>query len=351
MSFTRPTLAELADRISSDIEARFPGADSRLRHSVLGTLARVTAGAMHGLYGHLDFLADQLLPDSAESEYLRRWGGVYGVTIKAATAAAGSAAITGTNDTLVEAGTLLQRGDGVEYATTADAVIAAGVATLLLDAVLPGAAGSAVTGVKLTFVSPIAGIGAEAVVAEPGLIGGEDEETDDAYRARLLARIRQPPQGGARSDYERWGLEVAGVTRVWVYPEWLGAGTVGVTFVMDGREDPIPLAGDVEIVAAYLDPLRPVTAEVVVFAPTPEPLDLEISGLDPDNAETQAAVAEEIRDLLFREAAPGGTILISHLREAISVAAGERDHVLVSPIANIAHAPGHLATLGEITWT
>ncbi|HRD47443.1 MAG TPA: baseplate J/gp47 family protein, partial [Caulobacter sp.] len=108
-----------------------------------------------------------------------------------------------------------------------------------------------------------------------------------------------------------------------------GLGTVGVTFVMDGREDPIPQPVDVDALAAHLEPLRPVTAEVIVFAPTPEPLDLEISGLDPDNAETQAAVAEEIRDMLFREAEPGGTVLISHLREAISVAAGEQDHVLV----------------------
>lgn len=351
MSFTRPTLAELSDRVAADIETRFPGADSRLRFSVLGTLARVLAGGMHGLYGHLDFLSQQLLPDRAESEYLRRWGGVYGLTIKPATAAAGAATITGTDDTLIEAGTLLQRGDGVEYATTTDAVIAGGGATLAIAAVAPGAAGSALTGVKLTFVSPVAGVAAEAVVAAPGLTGGEDEETDDRYRARLLARIRQPPQGGARSDYERWALEVSGVTRAWVYPEWMGAGTVGVTFVMDGRDDAIPLAADVNAVAAHLDPLRPVTADVVVFAPTPEPLDLEISGLDPDNAEVRAAVEEEVRDLLFREAQPGGAILLSHLREAISVAAGELDHVLVSPVANVTHAPGHLATLGEITWT
>jgi uncharacterized phage protein gp47/JayE len=65
----------------------------------------------------------------------------------------------------------------------------------------------------------------------------------------------------------------------------------------------------------------------------------------------QAAVAAELADLLRREAEPGGTILVSHLREAISIAVGETNHVLSSPAADVTHATGQIATLGTITWS
>lgn len=349
MSFIRPTLTELVARAQDDLDGRLPGADSRLRQSTLGVLAKVHAGAVHGLYGYLDYLAAEVLPDTAQ-ETLERHASIWGLTRKVATLASGAAAATGVNGAIIPAGTALQRPGGLEYVTLAEAVIAGGTATLSLAARTAGVASVATAGTALTFVSPIAGVAAVALVGAGGLTGGAAEESDDLLRERLLARIRQAPEGGAAHDYIRWAREVAEVTRAWVLPAWMGAGTVGLAFVMDGRVDPIPLVADVEVVAAHVGALKPVTADLIVFAPTPKPLDIAITGLDPDDAATRAAVQAEITDLLFREAAPGGTILVSHLRAAISQAAGEYDHVLVSPIANVAHAPNELAVLGVIGW-
>lgn len=350
MSFTRPTLTELIGRAQDDIDARLPGADSRLRRSAVGVLATTHAGAVHGLYGYLDYLARQILPDTAEAAELERHAGIWGVTRKVATLAAGEAAATGVSGSVIPAATVLQRAGGLEYVTQAEATIAGGVATLTLAASAAGVEAVAPAGTRMTFVSPVAGVGAEVVVGAGGLTGGAEAEGDDLLRERLLARIRQAPEGGALHDYQIWTLQVAEVTRVWVYPGWTGAGTVGVAFMLDGRADPIPLVGDIETVDAHLAALAPVTAELVVFAPTPVPLNISISSLSPDNAAVRAAVAAEVTDLLFRVAQPGGTILISRLRETISQAAGENDHVLVSPVANIVHGPGQLAVLGAIVW-
>lgn len=350
MAFSRPTLSELIDRVQADIDSRLPGADSRLRRSPLDVLAKLVAGAAYGLYGYLDWISNQALPDLADAEQLQRWVTIWGLTRKAATAAIGPVTITGADTSIVPAGSLLQRGDGAEFMTLAAATIAGGTASAQVEAVEPGAAGGCAVGVKLAFTSPIAGVNVNAVVAAGGIAGGADEEADDALRERLLARIRDTPNGGAASDYERWALEVGGVTRAWVYPNWMGAGTVGVTFVMDAREDIIPEAADVDLVATHLEPLRPVTAQVVVFAPLDTPLNLTIS-IAPATEEVRDAIVAEIRDLLFREAEPGGTLLISHLREAISTAAGETDHLLSVPSANVASDPAELLVLGNITWT
>jgi uncharacterized phage protein gp47/JayE len=64
----------------------------------------------------------------------------------------------------------------------------------------------------------------------------------------------------------------------------------------------------------------------------------------------QAAVLAELQDLLLREATPGGTLLLSHIRAAISSAAGETDFVLTSPAANVTNTTGNMCTMGTITW-
>jgi len=349
LSFARPTLSELIARAQADINARLPGADSRLRRSVLGTLATVHAGAIHGTYGYVDYLARQILPDSADAEYLARWASIFGLTRKAATAAAGSATATGTNGTDVPAGTALVRADGARYLTTALATIAAGTATLAVEAEATGTGGAMIAGQLLTFVSPIGGVSATATVAVGGIDGGAEEESDALLRDRLLLRIREPVRGGAASDYRYWALQVPEVTRAWVYPAMSGLGTVGVAFVMDGRVDIIPDAGDVADVQDHIDALRPVTADVTVFAPVADPLAFTIE-LVTDTVAIRAAVTAELRDLIAREAEPGGTLLISHIREAISIAAGETDHVLTVPSANVTAAAGDITTLGVITW-
>lgn len=112
----------------------------------------------------------------------------------------------------------------------------------------------------------------------------------------------------------------------------------------------VPLAAVTTAVEGYIHTRRPVTAEVTVAGPVATPLALTIRSLTPDTPAIRAAIRAEVDDLLLRAAEPGGTILISHIREAISGAEGETDHVLVSPTADVPHAAAQIATPGEITW-
>ena len=348
MSFERPSLTMLIARAQGDINARLPGADSRIRRNALDVLARVHAGAMNGLYGMVDFRA-RFLPDPDFPETVTAWASKLEIDRKAATAATGPVTLTGVNGVTVHAGTILVRADGVRYAVSADATISAGTATANVVSEDGGAAGAMDTGQSLTFLSPVAGVQAVALVASPGLIGGADEESIANLYARVAAQMRDKPAGGKRADYIRWAKEIAGVTRAWVYPNWAGLGTVKLLFVIDGRDDIIPDAGEIALVDAHIAEERPVTADVTVAAPVADPLDFAIT-LTPDTTAVRAAVAAELRDLIAREAEPGGTLLISHIREAVSIATGETDHVLSSPTANQTAAAGHIFVLGDITW-
>lgn len=348
MPFNRPTPNDILNRLEVELNAAFPGADSKLRHSVEAVLARLTAMAAHEMFGFLDWLADQILPDTAEEEFLIRHGGLWRILRKAAGAAEGTITFTGTDGGAVPAGSILRRADNVEYSLDADVTIAGSTGTGTVTCLTPGASGNAGAGVKINLISPVMGVQSQASVILIG--GGTDVESIEELRGRIIARIQKPPQGGAAHDYEAWALEVPGVTRAWPYPLQYGLGTVGVTFVMDNKAGTIiPDAGEVASVQTHIDAVRPVTADVIVFAPVAVPVDFEIH-LTPNSLAVQNAIKAELEDFFRREAIPGGTLYISRIREAISTAAGEFDHVLVTPNANIVMTFGQMPVTGTFTW-
>ena len=349
MPINRPDTPSLIYLGSQEFESRLPGVLALARNSVVGVLNRVLAGALSSLYQYADYLAAQWWPDRAAVEFLAEHGARWGVPQIPAAQATGGVTFTGTNGTLIPLGTVVQLADGTQYATTSGGVIGGGVANLTVQALLPGQAGNAELGTSLALVTPIAGVDSFASVLD-ALTGGADVEDAEAWRARILARIRKPPQGGALDDYLAWAYSIAGVTRAWVYANELGAGTVVVRFVRD--DDVGGMIPDVDAVAAvqaYLNTVRPVTATVTVLAPVATPQNFTIA-ITPDTAAIRAAVQAELADLYLRAAVPGGTMLISQQREAISIASGEVDHVMTVPAANQVHATGQLPTLGVITW-
>ena len=314
MPFNRPSPQQIRDRMAAEIEAALPGADARRRRSVEEVLVRAMAVASHELHGHIAWAARQLHVTTAEGMLLDGLhGAVWGIPRLPAAAATGAVTVTGSPGAILPAGAEMRRPD---------------------DA-------------RITLLAPVAGVQPALTVAAGGLAAGADVETDAALRARILARIQQPPAGGAAADYGLWARTVPGVDRVWVYPRQFGLGTVGVAFL--GPNAAIPAAPLVAQVQAAIDVLRPVTAEVTVFAPVAAPVAVQVQ-IAPDTAATRAAVQAAIAGFFVAEAEPGGTLRVSRLRAAISAAAGETWHALAAPSADIVLPAGQVATLGTVTW-
>ena len=351
MTFARPTLTQLISRAQSDIETRLPGADAQIRDSVENVLARVVAGASHGLHGHLVWLSKQLFPDKAEDEFIVRWASIWGLSKNAAVKATGNLTLTGTTGTTCPAATQWQDTDGNTYTQDADVVLAAGTGTAALTAVTAGADGNQAVGVVLSIVTPVAGIDSTAIVSGSGLIGGVDEESTEDLLVRLLERLQTPPSGGGPGDYVAWAKEVAGTTRAWQIANANGLGSVAVYFVMDDKVGTIiPNAGEVAAVQTHVDLEAPVTADVTVYAPTPVTRNFTIH-ISPDTTAIRAAVQAELEDLILRVGeADGMTLYLSQINEAISIAADEVDHTTTVPAADVVYTVGQIPVFGTITW-
>ena len=351
MTFQVPSRQQLVQRAHADIDARLKGSDARLHASNLNVFGIVHAGAVDGLYRYLAWIKDQMFVKTCDVEQLQIRAEELRVPRRAPSRAEGGVSFSAAGGSLIPASADLVRSDGVRYQTIADAEESTGSIRVIVRAVDAGMTGSMTTGSSLTLLTPVAGVQSGGIVDVDGISGGTDIEDVEAWRDRVLRRMSQAPQGGAEADYESWALEVPGVTRVWISPHEMGVGTLTVRFVRDGDESITPDAGEIEAVQNHLDTLRPVTVRgLYVLAPTPVALNFTIE-LTPATAAVKASVESSLRDMIQREAVPGGTILISHIREAISTAVGEMDHVLSAPMANVTHDGGELAVMGEITWS
>ena len=342
-----------------------------LRRCVLKTQAWVYGGACHLMYGYLDYIVNQIFVSTADSIYLSILGSENDCPKNAAVAATGSCATTGTTGILIPMGTELQSTANNIYITNSDVTIVGGTATLAFTAKDADATSNDSAGITLTFVSPIVGVSSTATVDSSRITGGEDEETDDAYRARILFKKRNPSKGGCRTDFSNWVKEVSGNTRVWVFcpgdTAFTGVnGQVQVVFTRD-NDTPypwaiLPTAGEIATTLAYLiqhtDPLTglavgvPVTMAngILMLTPAIQYCNFDIS-ISPNTTAVQNAITTELANLLYNNGGPGQTIYKSQIDEAISAAVGEDRHLLNFPVGNITSTITQIPVMGTMTWS
>ncbi|EEW6710761.1 DUF2313 domain-containing protein [Escherichia albertii] len=317
--FQRPTLAENISMLRNDLFARLDVSDT-LRRMDEDVRAKVYAAALHTVYGYIDYLAMNMLPDLCDESWLARHAAMKRCPRKGATAASGYMRWEGVSDGLkVTAGSVIQRDDLVQYTATADATSAGGVLRVPIACSSAGAVGNADDGTSLILVTPVNGLPSSGVADT--LTGGFDTEELETWRARVIERYYWTPQGGADGDYVVWAKEVPGITRAWTYRHWMGTGTVGVMIASSDLINPIPEESTETAARQHIGPLAPVAgSDLYVFRPVAHKVDFHIR-VTPDTPEIRAAITAELRSFLLRDGYPQGELKVSRISEAIAGAA------------------------------
>src|SRR5262245_1798739 len=164
MPWTTPTL-KATRALTRDYVLSQLGAKAMIPNSVLRIMSDAMSGLTHLTFLNLDWLAKQLLPDTAETEWLDRHGVIWLTNAdgskgrKSATYAHGKVQFEGTGGLVVPVGSILTGGQGVEYQTLAEAMLGAGgLGTADAVALTAGAIGNLPTGSILSMDDNIAGI-------------------------------------------------------------------------------------------------------------------------------------------------------------------------------------------------
>ncbi|GBG11333.1 baseplate J protein [Paenibacillus agaridevorans] len=142
-----------------------------------------------------------------------------------------------------------------------------GSGVFVLECETPGAAGN-------TYYGPLLPVdyvnGLDRAELGDVLVPGEDDESDEALRARYLHRVRNPSSGGNAADYRDWAMSVAGVGGAKVYPLWDGPGTVKVVIVDSDKRPASPTL--VAETAGQIETKRPIGAAVTVVSASAAPI-------------------------------------------------------------------------------
>jgi uncharacterized phage protein gp47/JayE len=361
MPWQTPQLREVRGLVRDSIRANLPGADAAIPNSVLRVMSDAQGALCHLTLQYVDWLALQLLPDTAETEWLDRHGHIWLVNSdgttgrKVATLSEGTATFTGNLSGVLPANSRLgYSGNTVNYETLDDLFFAEDNIEVVgrIRAIDPGAAGNLETGTDLGIVNPPPNVINSAVVIE--LTGGTDTENDDDLRVRVLQRIRQPPQGGAAHDYIRWALAVPGCTRAWCTPNEMGMGTVTVRVLFDelrADDDGWPRYEDLVAATLYMDTVRPVCVkDFWVLAPIKQRIDVVIRNLVPDTAEVRSAIEGSLQEMLYNFAAPGQQIYAVWKAQSIMSTVGVMSFDLMNWNDDYMESPGHMAVLGDIVY-
>src|SRR5262245_32591778 len=119
MPWSTPTLRDVRSLVRDAIRGSLPGADAAVPNSVLRVLSDNQGALCHLVLQYIDWLALQLLPDTAEHEWLDRHGNIWLVNAdgtigrKVATPSSGQATFTGTGGTIIPLATQLTAAGGL----------------------------------------------------------------------------------------------------------------------------------------------------------------------------------------------------------------------------------------------
>ena len=261
MPWITPTLKDTRT-LTRDYVLSQLGAKAMIPNSVLRIMSDAMAGLTHLTFLYFDWLAKQLMPDTAEQEWLDRHGVIWLTNAdgskgrKAATYAEGDLRFEGAQGTIIPIGEVL-RGPvaDVEYQTTVEGEIGIDGFGTGHAVALDGRHGRQSAGRHQPAICRRGNCGRDA-----DHLSGRHDGRRRARNRRPIARAdpvphSKPADGRQQADYVRWAMAVPGVTRAWAAPE-IGPGTMTVRFLMDDlypENYGLPQEQDIEVVFDYVN--------------------------------------------------------------------------------------------------
>ena len=332
MSLQTPTTKQINDNIIAQLEASLSQTIPLLPKSFLRVLSKSLSGVFILLYKYAGFMFLQQFvrtasidPTEVNGQIVRpliEWGRLVGVGDPvAATQAELLVDVTVTNQTgFIPSGSqLIGAGNGVTYitigSTTLDAPVVQATIRAASDQSNGGGAGiigNLDPGALVSFANPLANIEQSAVV-DSQVTTGANAEATEVYRQRVVDKFQKRPQGGAYSDYEQWGEQVAGVVNVYPYTsEFPGQVAVYVeaTPASSGSADGIPTSAQLQAVLDSIEldenglaSRRPAGALVNAFPIDRVEFQVVVDGLDVlEPAAVQALITTALQEyFLSRE--------------------------------------------------
>lgn len=342
------------DNIYEEMLAVFAEVSGYLPSTSCDLAARLYAAAaqIQGLYLQAQWLLDQSFPQTAKGVCLDQHAQLRGISRGVATRAAGtlrfglSSAVGG--DLNVDAGTVCMTASGIRFATTEDAVLPAGslYTDVPAEALEPGKRGNVAAG-SVTIMAAMP-VGIRACTNPEAFSGGDDAESDEALRRRLLDSYRRLPNGANAAYYEQAALSFTGVAAAVAVRTPRGVGTVDLYVATDAG---LPDAELLQEIYSYLQEKREISVNLQVLAPTTANVNITVS-IRPAAGFTFAQAKEDAEAALraaFTGALLGKGVTLAFLGNLLYDLESVSNYRFALPASDLAARSTVLPKLGNIT--
>lgn len=301
-----------------------------------------------------DWVLDQSFPQTAQGIYLDYHGAMRGVKRTPAAKAAGLLRFTVDTapavDQTIPAGTVCMTAEETRFQTTEDAVLEAGslFTEVPAEALEGGSGGNVVPGaVRILTACPVAVTGC----TNPGAFsGGQDEESDEALRSRILGSYQRLPNGANAAWYEQTAMSYPGVAAARAVGRARGIGTVDVYVA---AESGLPSAELLTGLQAELQEKREIAVNVAVKAPAVKAVDVAVevaAEADRDPAAVQAAAEQTITNF-FTGRLLGQPVRLAELGSRLYALEGVENYRFSLPASDLAADDAVLPVLGTLQIT
>ena len=312
------------------------------------------AGQIQALLAQSQWVLEQSFPQTATGEFLQRHAWLRGVERAEGSCAKGVLRFfvpqALERELTVPEGTVCMTVEGRRFATTEPAVLAIGECWVDAPAVAleKGGAGNVLAGTVVCFSA--APVGFTACSNPEAFIGGEDQETDENLRRRVLETYRRLPNGANAVFYEQQAMNHPQVARAIAVGRARGIGTVDLYLA---SAEGMPEEALCREVAQQLESMREIAVDLQVKTPQKEAVELSVE-LEVAAGENREAVVQAVEEKLrgyFTGERMGQRILLAELGRLIYETEGVANYRILAPVADIQPEATALPVLESLTVT
>lgn len=342
----KPSLEELIAEEEQKTAALYRPLEGGTRFDLAMVLARVRAGARHLTGRNLEFLARQIFPSSADTEYLREFWRDRVAPLEASYAS-GEIELSGLKGTVVPAGLLWKGQNGKFYRQNKQVALGNGLAEV--EALEPGSSSNLSSGELKLASSLISGLSPKALAVS--IRGGSDAESDEAYRVRIEVFERQGVRIGRSGDWAAWARDASSeVSQAWEFANHDEAGSILIQVISGSQEKGISAVEGLEVIKSYIAGVAP-TVLVEVRSPQIVAVNMQIQLLPAeDSSSNRQLVTENLKTFWALVAKPESTISTAQVRAAVEDGKLISSSVVKLSSEILSFSKFQIPTQGAITW-
>lgn len=241
------------------------------------------------------------------------------------------------------------------------------MASIFLESESVGEKNNLLSGARINFINVNPSIDATAIVGYEGLVGGEDVESDESLKAKLLNKNSFDPPQFSADDIINIAKQTKDITRVSVLKATPSPGKQTIYCSNDNAKDPRPsaealqnvkndLIANAPVVIANLDNTTLESGDIIVKSITKQDVDFSILDLKLSTVSMKESIKENLKSFFSSKTKIGEDVRLDTILAVIkntvdkTTGATVNSFILQSPSSDLINTEGNIFIVDDVSF-